>query len=201
MKKILFMLPLLAVALVSCNKDNGDELSGDDIIQFKDQNFLNMLLFYPSLEDIVIDANGDEQISVKEAEAMTYLYLNILEDEPYYEISNIDEIKYFTSLTGLECLFQSVATADLSYNTLLTEAYFEGSKLTSINVSKCPQLKTLDVLDNNLSSLDVSRNTNLEDLYCSGNPLETLTISESQQDASWLNDVKTEYPDIEIIVK
>lgn len=49
------MLSILAVALVSCNKDNGDELSGDDIIQFKDQNFLNMLLFYPSIEDIAID--------------------------------------------------------------------------------------------------------------------------------------------------
>ena len=195
------MLSILAVALVSCNKDNGDELSGDDIIQFKDQNFLNMLLFYPSIEDIAIDTNGDEQISVKEAEAMTYLCLNILEDEPHYEISNIDEIKYFTSLSGLECLFQSVNTADLSNNTLLTEAYFEGSKLTSININKCPLLKSLDVSDNNLSSLDVSRNANLEDLWCSRNPLKILTISASQQNASWLNDVKTEYPDIEIIVK
>ncbi len=41
----------------------------------------------------------------------------------------------------------------------------------------------------------------LEDLWCSGNPLETLTISESQRNASWLNNVKAEYPDIEIIVK
>lgn len=35
MKKILFMLSMLAVCFASCNKDNG-ELSGDDIIQFKD---------------------------------------------------------------------------------------------------------------------------------------------------------------------
>ena len=104
-------------------------------------------------------------------------------------------------MSGLECLFQSVNTADLSNNTLLTEAYFEGSKLTSININKCPLLKSLDVSDNNLSSLDVSRNANLEDLWCSRNPLKILTISASQQNASWLNDVKTEYPDIEIIVK
>lgn len=35
MKKFLFMLPILAVCLASCEKDN-KELSGDDIIPFKD---------------------------------------------------------------------------------------------------------------------------------------------------------------------
>ena len=82
MKKILFMLPILAVAFVSCNKDNGDELSGDDIIQFKDPNFLKALLAVQEMDGIYdsasdegspytmdVDKNRDGQISVNEAAA------------------------------------------------------------------------------------------------------------------------------------
>ena len=53
MKKILLMLPLLAICFVSCKKETADndrnngewpELSGDDVVPFKDPNFLEALL-------------------------------------------------------------------------------------------------------------------------------------------------------------
>ena len=61
-------------------------------------------------------------------------------------------------------------------------------------------LGTLYCSNNQLTTLDVS-NTALTSLNCSGNPLQSITISESQINASWMNNVKYWYPDIEIIVK
>lgn len=229
------MLSILAVALVSCNKDDGEELSGDDIIQFKDPNFLKILLLEQEIEIydattdnyipymMDVDKNKDGQISVDEAKSVKGLALRDYNIEVSYNIEDISEISYFTSLEYLECPYQSVQVVDLSANKKLTEIFFEGSKLISLNLNGCSALENVcvdetDCLKNLnikgcsalthlscvyglLSSIDVSDNVNLTELSCSDNPLETLTISESQRNASWLDDVKAEYPDIEIIVK
>lgn len=63
------------------------------------------------------------------------------------------------------------------------------------------ELESLLCFDNQLTTLDISNNGKLQDIDFHDNPIQTLIISASQQNASWLNDVKTEYPDIEIIVK
>ena len=248
MKKILFMLPILAVALVSCNKDNGDELSGDDIIQFNDPNFLETLLNYTYDfgygTRVIIDSNGDGQISYTEAQLFSgemALSAELTEEGYAYQIHNIDEIKYFTSLTCLSCLSHNVEYVDLSANTRLETVEIGYNGLKKLNISRCTVLKelichenitldlsnnaaldylncsycqmtTLDVSrnpaltvllcnNNQLTTLDISKNTDLQFLQCRNNPLQTLIISDSQQNASWLNDVKSEYPDIEIIVK
>ena len=187
MKKILFMLPILAVALVSCNKDNGDELSGDDIIQFNDPNFLKVLLveqeipIYDAATDefisytMNVDTNNDGQISVAEAEEV--IGLGLYDDEIFFNISDISEIKYFTALQFLECHWNQLTKLDLSNNTALTY---------------------LDCSTNKLTTLDISANTALQYVYCGDNPLQTLIISKSQLNTEWLDDVKAEYPDIEI---
>lgn len=164
------MLPILAVCLVSCEKDN-KELSGDDIIPFKDENFLKALLTVQEIEiyddepgDYVsyivdVDENKDGQISVNEAKDVKGLLLNDSETFQPFNVTDIAEIKYFTALTYLSC---------------------ERNLLTTLDVSGCQALV---------------------EFFCEDNPLSTLTISASQQNASWLNDVKSDYPDIEIIVK
>ena len=99
MKKILFMLPLLTLSFVSCDKDNGND---DDIIQFKDPNFLETLLNYTYDYGygtrVIIDTNGDGQISYAEAQSFSGemgLSAEFTEDWNYtYQIHNIDEIKY-----------------------------------------------------------------------------------------------------------
>lgn len=250
MKKILFMLPILAVALVSCNKDNGN--SKDGIIQFNDQNFLKALLLVQPVDSdyaedgtytMDVDINRDRQISVDEAKSAIALCLNYYESGESCNISDLSEIKYFTSLECLYCSYNRLTTLDLSDNTALTELYCMTNQLTSLDVSKCTSLKqiwceqnnltslnihyntaleefgcsdnqltsldlstnvALEMLacdDNQITTLDLSHNTKLRGIYCENNPLETLIISASQQNASWLNDVKSEYPDIEIIVK
>ena len=259
MKKILFMLPILAVALVSCNKDNGDELSGDDIIQFNDPNFLEYLLNVKEMDLFDLsewewtinittnyDKNNDRQISVNEASEITALSFGDSYDSngEYIDtdkITNIDEIRYFTNLVYLYNLY-NVSSIDISNNTKLRHFMIEESSLSSLDVSKNTELVLLNCLsnqitdinvsnntklqylllgynkltkidvsnnpalielsceNNQLTTLDLSNNNSLETVWCEDNPLQTLTISESQQNASWLNDVKAEYPDIEIIV-
>ena len=263
MKKILLLLPLLAICFASCNKEpagtgNGGnnagdtELSGDDVIPFKDQNFLEALLSENA------DADGDGQITVDEAKAVEYLSVG------RHDIKEMSEIRYFTVLTVLICDDNQLLTLDVSHNTALTVLYCgwnqltaldvsnntaledldcggnqltsldvsnntaltglfchnnqltaldvssnkaledlgcSGNQLTSLDVSNNTALEDLDCYWNQLTALDVSNNTALTTLDCVGNPLQSITISESQRNASWMNDVKQDYPDIEIIVK
>lgn len=237
MKKILLLaLPLMVMCFASCEKGKGTEAGGvteDGIIIFKDQNFLDALLkvmeievFDPSFgDDIVatmdIDKNKDGQISVDEAKETKALNLYDGETE-YGNITDMSEIRYFTSLVDLRCYYNRITSLDVSENVdLLVLACYDNqltnlnvskntklislgcdtNKLTSLDISHNTELTDLTCFNNQLTSLDVSNNTALKFLDCSNNPLQTLTISASQQNASWLDDIKEEYPDIEIIVK
>ena len=213
MKKILFILSLLTVVLLSCNKDNGD----DKIIQFKDPNFLKALLVEQEIEIYYgengnaltsttyvkqdIDTNNDGQISTGEARNVKYIGLYDSQTGSAFNIKDISEIQYFTSLRSLLCFDNQLTSLDLSKNTALVELYCAGNQITDLNISKCSALKCIDCYENQLSALDISDCTVLEELDFQGNPLQTLTISASQQNAEWLNEVREEYPDIEIIVK
>lgn len=226
MKKILLLtLPLMAMCFASCEKDNG-EFSEDNIIQFEDAHFLRALLTVQEIEIydgvdwinymVDVDTNRDGQISVNEAKIVRGL------DLFNFNVQSIPEIKYFTSLTYLYCTHNQLTSLDVSNNTALAYLECDNNQLTSINISSNPALMTLDCDNNQLTSLDISNNTALTYLYCahnqltsldvSNNPfllmlncgnnqLETLIISQSQQNASWLESVRQQYPDIEIIVK
>ena len=156
MKKILLLaLPLMVMCAASCEKEKEEEVWTDDspIIQFKDPRFLEAILInnYDN-EGNSIDKNGDGQISEKEASIVTYLQLIEC------GIRAIDEIKYFTALTELDCYY---------------------NQLTSLDVSKNTALTTLTCSDNDLTSLDVSKNTALTNLYCAGNQLTSLDVSKN----------------------
>ena len=106
-----------------------------------------------------------------------------------------------TALTDLRCYNNQLTTLDVSNNTALTQLWCYDNQLTTLDVSNNTALTQLWCYDNQLTTLDVSNNTALTTLYCSGNPLQSVTISESQRNASWLDDVRQSYPEIEIIVK
>ena len=239
MKKILLLaLPFMVMCFASCEKDNGnngEELSGDDVIQFKDPNFLKALLvvqeiviYDPKTNDYVpytmdVDKNKDGQITVNEAKDVKGLDLFDLEnDEYFYNIADISEIKYFTALIHLNCEQKQLTSLDLGKNTALIFLDCYGNQLTSLDLSNNTALRALVCDNNQLTSLDLSNSTALTDLYCASNqltsldlsnstaltelwcednPLETLTISASQQSAYWMDDVKGNYPNLNIIVK
>lgn len=233
MKKILFLLPILAIYFASCEKNN-QGLSGDDIIPFRDENFLKALLTVQKFEiyddasgDYVqyivdVDENRDGQISVNEANKVRALSLINYNTYVPFNVREMPEIKYFTSLEYLSCDENQLVSLDVSGLTALTELYCAENSLTSLNVSGCKSLtilaceenklvslnlngcsslKNLECDTNQLSSLDLRSCTALENIWCDTNPLQSITISESQKTAKWLNGVKSDYPDIKVIVK
>ena len=118
------------------------------IIQFKDPKFLEELLRND------VDRNGDGQISEKEAMLVETLYIS-------GDIRNLEEIKYFTALTGLYCDGNQLTTLDVSKNTALTDLSCYNNQLTTLDVSNNIALTYLDCNSNQLTSLDVSKNTAL----------------------------------------
>ena len=51
------------------------------------------------------------------------------------------------------------------------------NKITSLDISNCPKLETLDVLKNKLNNIDVRKNTELTVLNCTWNKLKILDVS------------------------
>ena len=243
MKKILLLaLPLMVMCFASCEKNKETEAGGvtdgvtdgvteDGIIIFKDPNFLKALLVieenfelydpetgYFTFVTMDVDKNKDGQISVNEAKEVKGLILHGRDPEDSYNITDMSEIKYFTSLTHLECYDNQLTSLDISNNAALTYLVCYDNQLTNLDVSnntalvelECSmnQLKNLDVSKctaltylgcgiNNLTSLDLSKNTKLNDLYCGENELEELILYKKNNiDSGSMEDIKSEYGDI-----
>ena len=195
MKKfLLFMLPVMALSLASCEKNNGNngnnaELSGDDIIQFEDAHFLHALLcvqeidIYDAERDdwigymVDVDRNRDGQISVNEAQQVRGLQLFNYEAYESFNVRSMPEIKYFTALEYLDCRENQLTSLDVSNNTALEYLDCRENQLTSLDVSGCTALTELYCNGNQLTSLDLSKNTALESLSCSRNQLTSLDVS------------------------
>ena len=194
MKKILlFMLPVMALIFTSCEKNNENELSGDDVIQFEDPNFLKALLvvqetsiYNPETDDyedylIDVDANKDGKITVNEAKKVRALVLNYeggeLGDFVGFNIERMPEIKYFTSLEYLDCWGNQLTSLDVINNTALTELNCASNQLTSLDVSGCVALTELYCDSNQLTSLNLSGCTALDYLVCYDNQLTSLNLS------------------------
>ena len=196
MKKILlFMLPVMALIFTSCEKNNENELSGDDVIQFEDPNFLKALLDVKKVELydaerktyveylIDVDANHDGEITVKEAKNVRALFLyRTSEDGDWiggYDIENVPEIKYFTALEFFDCADNQLTSLDLSRNTALEFFNCGNNQLTSLDLSRNTALTSLGCSNNQLTSLDLSKNTALINLFCSENQLTSLDLSKN----------------------
>ena len=174
------MLSVLAICFASCQKvgpentenpkdneeEEGTELSGDDIIPFKDPNFLEALLSEG------VDTNRDGQISV--SEAINVKWLNLESSN----ISDISEIQYFTGLVDLFCSGNQLTVLDLSDCPALRSLHCMNNQLTALDLSNCLGLTKLDCQGNQLTSLDVSNCLGLTTLSCSDNQLAALDLSD-----------------------
>lgn len=246
MKKILLLaLPLMVMCFASCEKNKETEAGGvtdvvtdgdtdgdteDGIIIFKDPNFLEALLvvkeialYDPEADNytyytVDVDKNKDGQISVNEAKEVKGWTSYGENPGDSYNITDMSEIKYFTSLTHLESYDSQLTSLDISNNAALTFLICYGNQLTNLDVSNntaliyliCSenQLKNLDVSkctaltylscdSNNLTSLDLSKNTKLKDLYCAENELEKLILYKNNIiDSDSMEEIESEYGDI-----
>lgn len=185
MKKILFpALPLLLMIAVSCGK-NREALPENDIIEFKDPNFLKVLLTYDCAygddteQPICIDADNDGKISFSEAQKVKTLVLTVLSDETAesYNIADISEIRYFTELEALICDDNKLTSLDVSNNTALELLSLDDNQLTSLDLGNNAGLVVLNCGRNRLASIDVSNNAALEFLFLKGNQLTSIDVS------------------------
>lgn len=191
MKFYYFMLPLIASAIVSCEEDK-DKSSGQDIIEFRDPNFLKALLVVketdlgnPYNDEVTIpylinvDANMDGKISINEAKSVKALDID---DEDGFEVREMPEIKYFTSLVSLWCYNERLYSLDVSANKSLRylDLSCQGKKRSSckmVTVGNNTELQYLRIDDTMIESFDVSGCANLEYLICTDNyNLKTLDI-------------------------
>lgn len=93
------------------------------------------------------------------------------------DISNLQGIEYFSSLTELDCRGNSLAVLDMLKNTALQTLDCSSNQLTELNVSGNLALQKLNCSRNHLFSLDVSKNLALQTLDCSYNAFYFLDVS------------------------
>lgn len=185
------MAVICIAALSGCSKDN-KELSGDDIIPFKDPNFLKALLVEKEYEIFLdpgenyfqvsqkVDKNGDGQISVNEAKEVKYLELE--EDESGYGITDISEIKYFTSLQYLDCMSNNITNLDLSHNSHLVRLCCNANQIQALNISGLNLLTLLDCgYNSELVSVNVGSCPQLTVFMCAKcDNLESFSVNDCQ---------------------
>ena len=144
------------------------------------------------------DLNGDGILSLAEADAVTRM--DILDDGyspkvtpiindagartskyEYSYIKSLDGIEYFTNLTLLNFNGSSISSIDLSKNTKLTRLNCRENKLTELNLENNTALTNLACGINKLETLDISNNTALTELDCCGNLLSELDLSNNTE--------------------
>ena len=132
-----------------------------------DQNFEQALI------DLGHDDVIDGQVSTSNIDAITYLYVD------NRNISDLTGIEDFTALTYLNCVYNQIASLDVSNNTALDTLNCGYNQLTSLNVSQNTALTVLACYENQLTSLDVSQNTALTYLNCRYNQLTSIDVSQN----------------------
>ena len=121
------------------------------------------------LEKIDIDDNNVLTSDEVQATTIISLYKK--------DISSLKGIEYFTEVDFLQCNFSNLKSLDLSKNTKMRTLYIgDNPNLTSLNISKCKDLATLDCPNCGLTEMELSNNLNLQNLDCGGNKIKTLHL-------------------------
>jgi hypothetical protein len=141
-----------------------DAFSADAYVYIPDANFRAYCLTN-------LDSGHDGNISFAEAEAVSSLSVSS------EEIFTLEGIQYFTHVTTLLAIGNSLSYLDVSNNLELQTINCNNNNLTTLKLSGLSSLKTLYCSNNQLSSLDVSENPDLEILTCKNNLLTSLDVS------------------------
>ncbi|WP_299442495.1 T9SS type A sorting domain-containing protein [uncultured Aquimarina sp.] len=182
---------LLAVLLVSTASIFSQTVS------IPDANFKQALLDYP----FTIDTNGDNEIQVSEALAVTFLFIsdptdsNGQDDDDIVDITGIEafenlerfslyshpiqqiDVTGFSNLEILDLGQVELSSIDVSNNSKLTNLRLDDNNIDFVDVSNNPELVELDLRYNELKQLDVSQNLKLKMLSVDRNKLTSLDVT------------------------
>ena len=191
----LMLVVLGAAALVSCSKDDDDDVlrEGEGVITFvtKAKSFTseNDCLYLETFnegEKITVDwGDGwgeEEYVSVKneykDEDGEIEVYYEINAQHTYTDGKSSHTVTVRGKIEYFSVSHCKVTSIDATKCPALEELRCGGNQLTSLDVSGCTALKVLDCFDNKLASLDVSGCTALKELHCYDNQLTSLDVSE-----------------------
>lgn len=175
MKRKLLLALLLAALVVAlaATASAGEKTFAD---MFPDDNF-RAYVTETVLADST-DPKGDTDIPTKEQMNQIKDYTGIM-NIARSDISSLEGISYFSSLSYLNCNSNQLTKLDVSQNTALMFLWCDCNQLTELDISQNPALTYLSCNANQLTELDVSQNLALETLYCHSNHLRRLNISQN----------------------
>ena len=153
----------IIVVFTSCTKDN--EFQREDGLKG-----INITTTFVGEMKIYLIGTGKVNIDWGDGsrETVTLTYSDYILDNP---------IPHTYAKTGAKkIVITGKNIVGLSTNTAFSP-WGSTSKITALDISRCPELKFLYCRGELLTSLDVSKNTALEALYCEGNQLTSLDIS------------------------
>lgn len=157
------------------------------IVNIPDANFKNKLLAatntamiagnlptYPTSGNYcVIDTNGDGQIQLAEAQAITLLNIS------YSNISSLQGIESFTNLKWLIANNNNLSSINVLSLTQLTSLGLSANLLTGINISTLSQLQSLGLSMNSITAINLSECPNLTGISIDQNSLSTIDLSQN----------------------
>jgi len=153
----------IIVILTSCEKDNEFQREND----LKD---INITTTFVGEMKIYLIGTGKVNIDWGDGnhDAVTLTYSDYILDNPFPHT--------YAKMGEKEIVITGNNIVGLSTNTAFSP-WGSTSKIITLDVSRCPELKFLYCQGELLTSLNVSKNTALESLYCGGNQLTSLDVS------------------------
>ena len=122
--------------------------------------------------DIRVDANGDGEIQISEAEAIIALRIR------NQDFINPEGLEHFVNLVALDLSGNEIESIDVSVYQGMRELDLGGNNLLDIDLSSLLNLMSLDLGGNELMDIDLSNNLQVEELFIAGNKMTTLiTVS------------------------
>lgn len=175
--KITFLLLFSALISYSQNINFADPQFKSKLLQTAPGNISTGNIYAEDLNgnSVAVDANGDGEIQVSEAQNIKVL--KIISPSSTLQLSSVEEISYFSNLTKLNFSENNLSAIDLSGLNSLEEINLTKNKVASIDVPHLTNLRSLMIQNNLLTSLDVSDKTGLQLLFCDYNPLTNLDLA------------------------
>ncbi len=154
------------------------------IVNIPDANFKAKLLAASSSNTIAknlassyfkIDADNDGEIQQSEAEQVSYLNINNVNNTNPV-ITSMEGILSFTNLQFLYCESNQITALNVFGLNNMLDLRCYGNQITSINVQGLSNLTYFNCGNNNITNLNVQGLTNLETFYCDNNNMNSLNV-------------------------